>query len=78
MQKSSFFGIIELRKTITPQGDYTKMKRNIQLLISEEFAEKTIPENDRGSVWSNKRKLQIPTSRECEKKSVKLIPSMIE
>lgn len=38
------------------------MKRNIQLLISEEFAEKTIPENDRGSVWSNKRKLQIPTS----------------
>ena len=32
--------IIELRKTITPQGDYTKMKRNIQLLISEEFAEK--------------------------------------
>ena len=33
-----------------------------ELHISEEFAEKTIPENDRGSVWSNKRKLQIPTS----------------
>ena len=46
MQKSSFFGIIELRKTITPQGDYTKMERNIQLLISEEFAEKIIPQND--------------------------------
>ena len=58
MQKSSFFGIIELRKTITPQGDYTTMKRNIQLLISEEFAKKTIPENGSGAMAYDINKLR--------------------
>lgn len=46
MQKSSFCGIIELPKTTHQRGYYTTMKRRIQLLISEEFAEKIIPEND--------------------------------